>query len=188
MAHITLTGYSSSTRHRLLSNELAAKIGAHFPERIQLRPEWTLKYSLEQHGASLSTFYEHAAKGAHDHQQRGYVLIIKDQKSGIFGAYSNVPLVPVPKGMYQGNSDCFLWKVDKHSGEVSAFTYTGSNDYLVFCNPSYLSFGSADGHSGLYVDQALENGSSEPSSTFGNDVLSTQGERFNIVAVELWEI
>lgn len=117
------------------------------------------------------------------------MLIIKDQKSGIFGAYSNVPLHPIPNGMYQGNSDCLLWKCkNKHTNEVAAYTYTGKNDFLVFCNPSYLTFGSGDGHPGLWVDQSLDAGRTLPTSTFDNDVLSAQGDKFNIVALELWEI
>ena len=67
-----------------------------------------------------------------------------------------------------------------------AFPYSGVNDYLIFCEHSFLSVGGGDGKYGLWLDGILEKGVSSPSMTFGNEGLSEEGEKFEIVGVEVW--
>lgn len=54
---LNLVGYKNSTKHRLLDEELAGNIRNLVPARLQLFDEWTLVYSLEQHGISINTLY-----------------------------------------------------------------------------------------------------------------------------------
>lgn len=186
MSHINLSGYSDSTRKHLMNGQRASLIAHHLPERIQLRPEWRLKYSLEQHGASLKTLYEQSNPHARDHQQRGYLIVIKDARNGVFGAYSNEHLKP-SDGRYRGNGDCFLWKLNGEES-ITAYNYTGKNDFMVFCTKHFISFGGGDGHYGLWVDDSLEKGVTYQSLTYGNDVLSVQGSKFDVIGLEVWEI
>lgn len=67
-----------------------------------------------------------------------------------------------------------------------AFPYSGINDYLIFCEHSYLSVGGGDGHYGLWLDGVLERGISSSCMTFGNEQLSEEGEKFEVVGVEVW--
>lgn len=67
-----------------------------------------------------------------------------------------------------------------------AFPYSGINDYLIFCEPAYLSVGGGDGRYGLWLDAVLERGVSSPCLTFGNEGLSEEGEKFEVVGVEIW--
>ncbi|KAG7009158.1 hypothetical protein G7Y79_00003g010260 [Physcia stellaris] len=67
-----------------------------------------------------------------------------------------------------------------------AFPYSGINDYLIFCEQGFLSVGGGDGKYGLWLDGVLEKGISSSSMTFGNEVLSEEGEKFEIVGVEVW--
>ena len=67
-----------------------------------------------------------------------------------------------------------------------AFPYSGINDYLIFCEHSFLSVGGGDGKYGLWLDGVLERGISSPSMTFGNEALSEEGEKFEVVGVEVW--
>lgn len=67
-----------------------------------------------------------------------------------------------------------------------AFPYSGINDYLIFCEPAYLSVGGGDGRYGLWLDAVLERGVSSPCLTFGNEGLSEEGEKFEVVGVEVW--
>ncbi|CAF9917643.1 MAG: oxidation resistance protein 1 [Heterodermia speciosa] len=67
-----------------------------------------------------------------------------------------------------------------------AFPYSGVNDYLIFCEHDFLSVGGGDGKYGLWLDGILEKGVSSPSMTFGNEGLSEEGEKFEIVGVEVW--
>ena len=67
-----------------------------------------------------------------------------------------------------------------------AFPYSGVNDYLIFCEQAYLSVGGGDGKYGLWLDGVLEKGISSHCMTFGNEPLSEEGEKFEVVGVEMW--
>ncbi|KAK5007933.1 oxidation resistance protein 1 [Cryomyces antarcticus] len=69
-----------------------------------------------------------------------------------------------------------------------AFPYSGINDYMVFCETGFLSVGGGDGHYGLWLDNSLEKGVSSSCPTFGNEPLSDEGKKFDILGVELWYI
>ncbi|KAL5120338.1 oxidation resistance protein 1 [Pleosporales sp. CAS-2024a] len=69
-----------------------------------------------------------------------------------------------------------------------AFPYSGVNDYMIFCEQNYLSIGGGDGHYGLWLDDSLENGVSDTCPTFGNEPLSDEGKKFEVMGVELWYI
>ncbi|MCJ1450689.1 oxidation resistance protein 1 [Mycoblastus sanguinarius] len=67
-----------------------------------------------------------------------------------------------------------------------AFPYSGVNDYLIFCEQGFLSVGGGDGRYGLWLDGVLERGVSSHCMTFGNESLSEEGEKFEVVGVEVW--
>jgi len=67
-----------------------------------------------------------------------------------------------------------------------AFPYSGVNDYMIFCEQSYLSVGGGDGHYGLWLDDSLNKGVSSTCLTFGNEPLSEEGSKFDVMGVELW--
>jgi hypothetical protein len=67
-----------------------------------------------------------------------------------------------------------------------AFPYSGVNDYLIFCQQDFLSVGGGDGKYGLWLDVVLERGVSSHCMTFGNEGLSEEGEKFEVVGVEVW--
>ncbi|KAJ9611700.1 oxidation resistance protein 1 [Cladophialophora chaetospira] len=69
-----------------------------------------------------------------------------------------------------------------------AFPYSGINDFLVYCQSSYLSVGGGDGHYGLWLDDELNSGVSESCPTFGNEPLSEEGRKFDVLGVEVWYI
>lgn len=97
-----------------------------------------------------------------------------------------------------------------------AFPYSGVNDYLILCEPHFLSVGGGwvslcsesdyvlidvtyrDGHYGLWLDDVFEHGISMGCPTFGNEGLSDEGEaeaekgtgkskgKFGVLGVEVW--
>jgi len=69
-----------------------------------------------------------------------------------------------------------------------AFPYSGVNDCLMFCETGFLSIGGGDGHYGLWLDDTFEKGISSSCPTFGNEPLSDEGEKFDILGVEVWSI
>ena len=105
---LTLTGWRSSTKDnaRLLSRALAEEIRLLVPARLQLVETWSLIYSLEQNGTSLSTLY--AQNDAYRGRRGGFVLVVRDGSGSVFGAYLSDALHPSPH--YYGTGECFLWK------------------------------------------------------------------------------
>lgn len=69
-----------------------------------------------------------------------------------------------------------------------AFPYTGENDFSIFCQQEYLSVGGGDGHYGLWLGQNLSDGVSQTCPTFGNEGLSEEGSKFEVLGVEVWYI
>lgn len=69
-----------------------------------------------------------------------------------------------------------------------AFPYSGINDYLMLCDQGFFSIGGGDGKYGLWLDNQFERGISSTSLTFGNEPLSEEGEKFDIMGVELWAV
>jgi TLD len=69
-----------------------------------------------------------------------------------------------------------------------AFPYSGINDFMIYCESGYLSVGGGDGHYGLWLDDGLEHGISDPCPTFGNERLSDAGHKFDVLGVEVWYI
>ncbi|KAJ5154505.1 uncharacterized protein N7500_009944 [Penicillium coprophilum] len=69
-----------------------------------------------------------------------------------------------------------------------AFPYSGVNDYMIFCETGFLSLGGGDGHYGLWLDSSLEKGVSAPCQTFGNEPLSDEGVKFDVLGVEVWYV
>jgi len=69
-----------------------------------------------------------------------------------------------------------------------AFPYSGVNDYMMLCQSGFLSVGGGDGHYGLWLDDNLDRGISSTCPTFGNEPLSDEGEKFDVLGVEIWYI
>ncbi|AGO13079.1 AaceriAFL078Wp [[Ashbya] aceris (nom. inval.)] len=186
---VQLCGYLGSTRDRLLTAELCAELRPLMPSRIQLYTKWCLLYSLEQHGASLHSLYEHVRPEEPAKARVGYLLIIRDRRGGLFGAYANEPFRPTESRRYSGNGECFLWSADLHPMlRLRVYPYTGINEFCIYCTSGFLSMGAGSGHYGLWCDEGLVHGVSERSPTFGNDALSREGPRFHIVALEVWRV
>ncbi len=204
---IVLKGYSSLTKYKLMSTELADDLRNLLPTRMQLYGGWRLVYSLEQHGASLRTLYDNCTPPQGENP--GYIIAIEDQQGNIFGAYSNVPPHPTYTARFTGNGSCFVWKtklVNTHQHQhesdtiecptqklpkhlqFKAFPHTGINAGILYCTQTSLAMGVSGGHYALMIDGNLEKGQSFPTETFGNEGLSDAGNRFNIVGVEVWRV
>ncbi|MCJ1378064.1 oxidation resistance protein 1 [Xylographa soralifera] len=233
---LTLRGISSSSAPsaQILSRALAEEIRLLVPPRLQLVTDWTLAYSVEQNGASLTTLYAECA--AYRGRHNGFVLVVRDGLGGTFGAFLTDP--PSPSPHYYGTGECFLWRASvlpaaailaslppppsadtthlqrsttlasptsarfkphlaangrSSSGtstperiRFKAFPYSGVNDYMIYCQPDYLSVGGGDGKYGLWLDSVLERGISSHCLTFGNEGLSEEGGKFEILGVEVW--
>jgi len=132
---------------------------------------------------------------------KGILLIIKDaggeeEDDRVFGAWiaDGEGLGMGKKGGkgYFGGGESFLWKFTQ--GSLKVYKTTGKNNYVMLCEPDYISFGGGDGHYGLYLDDTLNNGLSSPCPTFDNEPLCSPGSKkagtatveFECVGLEVW--
>ncbi|KAG8914587.1 oxidation resistance protein 1 [Tulasnella sp. 417] len=194
---LKLAGRNESTIP-VLSGEVADMLRPHLPPLPRLAKTWTLLYSTDQHGISISTLYKNVEKvygmnggcvlavreaidedgdgdiDAHDVTQARTDL----KSSPCFGVWLGTGL-KCNEGSYYGSGESFLWKTigpnrKSHFGspsEVKVFKWTGRNDYVALCESDYLSFGGGDGKYGLYVDSSFVDGTSERCDTFANETL-----------------
>ncbi|POS85941.1 hypothetical protein EPUL_001904 [Erysiphe pulchra] len=235
---ISLHFESFSDQHytKLLTKSLAEEIRLLVPPRLQLCEEWHIVYSLEKDGACLGTLYKKCSELQGG--LNGFVLVVKDGRGDLFGAYLNE--APRIEPYFFGNGECFLWRAtflsasqmnlpllpsvdttnmqrsttvgtqslhspassnfndvlqsNSNSSSVSerlrfkAFPYSGVNDYLMLCEANYLSIGGGDGHYGLWLDDTFDRGISSHCLTFGNEPLSEEGEKFDVMGVEIWSL
>ncbi|KAK1806615.1 hypothetical protein P4O66_005121 [Electrophorus voltai] len=159
--------------HILLEHHIQS-LASHLPARIQCCL-WHLVYSTVEHGTSLRTLYRCMA-----HVDRPVLLLIKDMRNQVFGAFSSDPF-RVSDRCY-GTGETFLFTF---SPEFKMFCWSGENSYFVRGFLDSLQIGGGGGSFGLWVDADLYHGATFPCNTFHNQPLSPQHD-FTIQALEVW--
>ena len=134
---ISLHGFSPNTHERVMSEKLAEEIRLMMPTRLQLQDHWDLVYSLEQHGVSLATLY--ARSKAFSTPQVGYVVIVRDRRDHVFGAY--LTEYPHVHPHYYGTGECFLFKFkqlqqEQYSHSSSSYTPQAGYPTIIHKSPS----------------------------------------------------
>jgi len=189
---ITLSGRNEATAP-VIDLDIANQLRPYLPPLHRLPTQWSLLYSMDQHGISLGTFYrrcEALSAGG------GTLIAVRDTEDGVFGVWIG-EAVRCAKGGYYGSGESFLWKITTGASDppssptsetipeeeavtavaahptygVQIFRWTGANDYVALCEPDFISFGGGDGRYGLYIDSSLIDGSSAHCPTFANDTL-----------------
>ncbi|KAI9499727.1 TLD-domain-containing protein [Zychaea mexicana] len=163
-----------------LDVNMAERLRSHFPSRVAVCSEWSLLYSMDQHGASLQTMYRQLS------QHHGpCVLVIQTIDDEIFGAYLSEPVHV--QSRYYGSGECFLWRLDSSSSvlPLDIYRWTGKNDYLCYSARDYISMGGGDGRVAIWLDEDLLQGHTESCATFDNKPLATSS-KFECLALEVW--
>lgn len=125
------------------------------------------------------------------------MLVVKDDKGAIFGAFLSDPLRP-QLGHF-GTGECFLWRLTGNSTEkqprrpsvklgndqLQVYLATNENPYFIIAESEFLAIGCGDGKFGLLLDGDLLNGQSNHVPTFRNDILASDRD-FVCVGVEVW--
>ncbi|KAJ7750876.1 TLD-domain-containing protein [Mycena metata] len=180
----------------VLTPELVALIHSHLPALLRLPRQWTLFYSLDQHGISLNTLYSRCAppSSTRTPHPKGALVVIQDANNVLFGAWVVDGLRRSTRGGYYGGGDSFLWRYVPSSGKFDVYKWTGKNEYVALCEDGFISFGGGDGRYGLYLDDSLFDGSSARCPTFENEPLcsGTAGKggnvNFECVGLEVWGV
>ncbi|GAA5834750.1 hypothetical protein JCM11251_003653 [Rhodosporidiobolus azoricus] len=199
---------------RVLDEDVAEGIRPSLPPRLRLSPKWTLLYSLDQHGISLSTLFSQLEKGLKE-RDGGFVLVIRTERGEILGGYVSEALKRPGSGREErgkerwvGDGTCFLFLTrpfppsDPRLGLITkTFPPTFRNTFFAHASGStpgteaFLAFGGGnDGVFGLWIDGQMERGWTGRSETYGNEPLVTRegggedaegGERGKFVIVGL---
>ncbi|KAJ7630111.1 TLD-domain-containing protein [Mycena polygramma] len=180
----------------VLTPELVALIHSHLPALLRLPRQWTLFYSLDQHGISLNTLYSRCAppSSSRTPHAKGALVVMQDAAGVLFGAWVADGLRRSTRGAYYGGGESFLWRYLPKSGQFDVYKWTGKNDYVALCEENFISFGGGDGHYGLYLDDSLFDGSSARCPTFNNEPLCSGAEgkggnvNFECVGLEVWGV
>jgi len=179
--NVELHNEVSTSFELVLDEELAKEIKKHIPRFYrEACNHWYLEYSLGEHGSSLTTFYE-----CQMDCETPIVMVITDCYGEVFGAYLNEPFNPNITG-FTGNRECFLWK--KTMDGLKVFPASTLNDYFMMADQDFIAMGvDKNGVFGLFLDNLLLNGESNPCETFLNEVLSSK-KHFECTSLEVWSI
>lgn len=160
---------------RLFGPEDPKKLSEFLPARVY-GCKWQLIYSTFNHGISSSTLIRASRECGGPS-----LLIIKDYMGFVFGAFASHPWSnPEPK--FYGNGECFLFTLHP---EFTVYKWTSKNCYCQMIENNRLIMGGGSGIFGLWLDEDLLTGSTQPCETFGNRVLSHESH-FKIFGMELW--
>ncbi|KAM8915342.1 oxidation resistance protein 1 isoform 2-T3 [Spinachia spinachia] len=136
---------------------------------------WQLTYSTARHGASLKSLYRKL--GATDSP---VLVVIKDSLDEIFGAFLSHPL-RLSETFY-GTGETFLFMLHPR---FKCFKWTGDNSFFIKGDLDSFAIGGGSGHFGLWVDENLYLGRSNPCYTFNNCCLSGTND-FRVMELEVW--
>jgi hypothetical protein len=161
----------------VLNEDLAEVIRSRLPNLLQEATTWKLLYSMDQHGATLSTLYR-KIEG-----QGPCVMVLKNSEGEIFGAFISEAFDPSNKGFF-GSPECFLWKSDNY--QFKKFSATNLNQYFMVAQPSFIGMGGGkNGNFGFYLDEDIQFGYSSECDTFENEIL-TKNNEFECYGCEIW--
>jgi hypothetical protein len=172
---INLKGRNDDTLP-ILTEYLAEIIRSRLPNLLQEATSWNLLYSMDQHGARLSTLYRLIE------DQGPCVVVLKNSENEVFGAFITEPFNPSKKGFF-GTPECFLWKANKY--QFKKFDATNRNQYFMLADPTYIAMGGGNGNFGLYLDEDIQFGYSSVCDTFENELL-TEDNEFECYGCEVW--
>ncbi|KAJ6625975.1 hypothetical protein B0H10DRAFT_567832 [Mycena sp. CBHHK59/15] len=91
----------------VLTQELVALIHPNLPALLRLPRQWTLFYSLDQHGISLNTLYSRCAPPSSSRvpHPEGALVVMQDSGGAIFGAWVADGLRRSTRGSYYGGGE-----------------------------------------------------------------------------------
>ena len=158
----------------LLTNDVTLqRMAGALPVRLR-HSNWTLLYSTERHGVSLTTFFNKTKRKGPSY------LVVEDDAGFRFGAFISDSWEP--QRSYYGTGECFLFTLYP---SFNVYPWSQLNEYFVYSKEDTIALGGGSGKFGLWLDADLLQGSSAPCDTFLNSTLSCQ-EDFKPMIVEVW--
>mmetsp|Transcript_2265 Transcript_2265/g.3143 ORF Transcript_2265/g.3143 Transcript_2265/m.3143 type:complete len:377 (+) Transcript_2265:102-1232(+) len=145
---------------------------------------WELMYSVIRDGSMYLQFFESLK------HTKPTLIVIQTTCKEVFGGF--VTSEWEAQTGYYGTGECFLWKMERrkddgHHEETSFFKYpwTRANSFFMYCQENCFGMGGGGGHFGFLIGDDMEQGSTGPTATFGNEMLCSES-KFDIMDIEIW--
>ena len=149
--------------------------------------KWKRLYSLQRDGDSFNSCFLRKVQN-----QTKTLLVVQSTDHEVMGAWVNSPWEcqgGSSGAQFYGSAQACLWKVQKETGEVFTYSWTGKNRYIQVCDVQHkliaLGGGGEEGAFGLCVEDDFRVGSTGHCETFDNAPLCTK-DQFEIMNVECW--
>jgi len=172
---INLKGRNEDTAP-VLTEYLAEIVRSRIPNLLQEATTWNLLYSMDQHGARLSTLYRLI------NDQGPCIIALKNSENEIFGAFTSEPFDPLNHGFF-GTPECFLWKLNDY--QFKKYPATHCNQYFMLADPTFIAMGGGNGNFGFFLDEDIQFGYSSNCETYNNEILTEENE-FECYGCEIW--
>lgn len=150
----------------------------------EFQKQWQLLFTSKFHGESFTRLMKCTIN------QGPALVIVRDDKSNIFGAYASTNLTLCPKFYGDQNSFLFTLKPD-----MKLFQSSGFNDNFIYLNsnqqtlPNGLGFGGQFEYWGLWIDSEYGQGESNKTcSTFRDYQMLSHDKKFKIMHIEVWGV
>lgn len=138
---------------------------------------WHMIYANMTHGTCFEVLFR--LVGDYDFPN---LLVIKDWKGNVFGAYFNEGWKR--RKLFYGAGETFLFTF-RTGNELQVYSWTKKNNYFLLTNgEAGICIGAGD-YFGLYIYPDLTRGYSFPSETFDNDFLTAEKD-FSIARLEVF--
>ena len=131
---------------------------------------WHLIYATMKHGSCFEVLFR--LLGDFDYPN---ILVVRDWKGNIFGAYFNEGWKR--KKLFYGAGESFLYTF-KTTEDIKVYSWTKKNNYFLLTNGEMGICVGAGDYFGLYIYPDLTRGYSYPSETFDNDFLTDEKDFF----------
>ena len=152
--------------------KLVPKIEAFLPMRLR-GYDWTMLYSLAQHGSSLQTLMR-KTRG-----QRSTLVVVETCKGEIFGGFATTAWTSSTS--YYGSGESFVFTTVP---AFEVFNWKKTNSMFMFSNNESIAMGGGGGFA-WFLNEDLSQGSTASCETFGNRPLATE-HHFDVANVEVW--
>lgn len=161
------------------------------PDALKLR-SWGCVYEFERDGVRLDTFFENQANAS------CALLIIKTEKSDVFGAFCMPAWSQQESDAYYGTAECLVFRsaapeADQFGLEdvdadrkLECFRSTGLNSWYMTCTSSMIGMGGGSGFS-FSIDSSFRKGQTWFCETFNSPPLTADGTNdFDCMLMEVW--
>lgn len=163
------------TPSEILSEKQLREIHQNIPY-YQRYKNLKLVYSITKDGTSMKTFYENTQDVPVS------IVVIKDDSQHIFGGYLSEPIKNSPK--FYGTGESFVFTFH-NSERIHCFEGTSENEYYIMSDNEIFAMGCSDDSFSWVLRNDFLKGTSRPTKTYRNSVLSGN-EEFFVMKFEVW--